>query len=136
VYLPFQQEDDENKHQRVCCIGPCAVEATGSGQHAHESGFMVCKPDFKFRMNILVVSYLLLRLTCVHSFSFPADLLVVRETSSVMLPFVSFCTYVFLARSTCCYYLVFIGCIVGGRNRGAVNGSRKEREGEGKERRK
>jgi hypothetical protein len=50
---------------QVCCVDLCAIEATGFGQHAHESGFIVFKPDFKVRMSIAQNFYFLL-FTVVH----------------------------------------------------------------------
>jgi hypothetical protein len=70
---------------QVCGVGLCADEATGIGQHAHESGFIVCKPDFKVRMSIAQHSYFFLLFTVVHGLSAFANF-VAWTTSSVLLP--------------------------------------------------
>jgi hypothetical protein len=68
-----------------CGVDLCADEATGIGQHAHESGFIVCKPDFKVRMSIAQHFYFLLLFTVVHRLSALAGS-VARTTLSVLLP--------------------------------------------------
>jgi hypothetical protein len=46
------------------------MKATGVDKRAHESGFIVCKPDINFRMSIAHCSKFLLRFTSVHSSAF------------------------------------------------------------------
>jgi hypothetical protein len=41
---------------QVYCVDLCAINATGIGQHVHKSGFIICKPYFKFRMSIAQLS--------------------------------------------------------------------------------
>jgi hypothetical protein len=76
---------------QVSCVDLCAIKATGSGQHAHESGFIVCKPDFKFRMSIAHRSTFRLRLTFVQALALVSES-VVRPALSVLTPFGPFGT--------------------------------------------
>jgi diketogulonate reductase-like aldo/keto reductase len=79
---------------QVCCVDLCAIEATGSGQHAYESGFIVCKPDFKIRMSIAHYFYFLL-LTRLHGLE-PSRALVDRAGTSVLCRIAALGTSLFL----------------------------------------
>ena len=82
---------------QVCCVDLCAMVATGFGQHAHESDFIVCKSDFKFRMSIAHHSALGFRLrwTVVHAFTLVSESVVRPSFLSVLSTYGLFGTNLF-----------------------------------------